>query len=200
MTRPAMVATRSLKIWIPCGLTVLRLLLGPCAIILALQHAPRWIYAPLLAGGILSDIFDGVLARRLGVSRPWLRRFDSLTDILFYLCILGTTWLVARDTVIASTIPLGILLGSEIVCMATSLWRFGKLPATHCYSAKAYGIVLFATFFAVLCRDTGPLAFSILVPVGLIANTEVVAILLLSKSAPVDVLSVFTLSANRRSR
>ena len=63
---------------LPFALTLLRLLLGPVALAGALMNVSRWIYLPLLVAGTLSDIFDGILARRLGVATPALRRFDSL--------------------------------------------------------------------------------------------------------------------------
>ena len=178
---------------LPLSLTVLRLLLGPLAIAFAEVHFPRIAFVPLLAAGILSDYFDGVLARKLGVARPWLRRFDSLTDVIFYVCILISTCLVAGDVVRHSLWPLCLLLGSEAACIGVSLARFHVLPATHCYSAKIYGLVLFLSFLAVLGFGFGARVFTALTVVGLAANAEVMAILLLSPTAPVDVLTVFHL-------
>ena len=61
---------------LPFALTLLRLLLGPIALLCALTNVSRWIYLPLLVTGTLSDIFDGILARRLGVATPALRRIQ----------------------------------------------------------------------------------------------------------------------------
>ena len=177
----------------PIALTTIRLLLGPLAIAFAMTHQSHFVYAPLLLIGMLTDIFDGVIARRLGVVRPWLRRFDSITDIIFYLSIFATTCLVAPAVVRRSILPLSLLAGSEVTCLIVSFIRFRSLPAIHCYSAKVYGLVIFLAFFGVLALQVGSWAFYVLAIVGLIANTEVIAILLLSNSAPVDVLSVFRL-------
>ena len=38
-----------------------------------------------LIAAFLSDVFDGILARRLGVATPTLRRLDSIADSVFYL-------------------------------------------------------------------------------------------------------------------
>lgn len=178
---------------VPLVLTTIRLVLGPLAIVFALTQMPHFVYAPLLLLGMLSDIFDGVIARKLGVVSPKLRRFDSTTDIIFYTCIFVTTCLVVPAVVRKSIIPLVLLAGSEVACLVISFIRFRSLPATHCYSAKVYGLVIFLAFFGVLALHVGSWAFSIFAVVGLIANTEVIAILLLSNSAPVDVLSVFRL-------
>lgn len=179
-------------VW-PISLTCLRLLLGPVAILMAVLGAARLWFAPLLLAGMLSDLFDGVLARKFGVSTPWLRRFDSLTDDLFYICILIATWLAAGD-VIRSCLPsVAALLASEALCIGTSLIRFRALPATHCYSAKAYGLALFLAFLAVLSLGAGTWVVWVLTGFGLVANAEVMAVLLLSTKPPVDVPSVFTL-------
>jgi CDP-diacylglycerol--glycerol-3-phosphate 3-phosphatidyltransferase len=182
---------------IPIGLTLVRLLLGPLAIAFALTNQPHFVYAPLLLIGMLSDIFDGVLARRFGVSRPWLRRFDSATDIFYYLCVFITTCLVAGDVVLRAIIPLILLIVSEVTCLVVSFVRFGSLAAIHCYSAKVYGLAIFAAFFAVLGLGFGSWVFFVLAIVALIANAEAMIILLRSRTAPVDVLSIFHLKRER---
>ena len=73
--------------YLPFALTTLRLLLGPVALFCALTNISRGIYMPILVAGTLSDIFDGILARRLGVATPALRRYDSITNVVYYLFI-----------------------------------------------------------------------------------------------------------------
>jgi phosphatidylglycerophosphate synthase len=41
----------------------------------------------LISLGLLSDIFDGIMARKLNVSTEKLRRLESTIDQVFYLCI-----------------------------------------------------------------------------------------------------------------
>ena len=55
---------------IPLGLTLLRLLLGPAVVALALWEVDRRIFLPVLAVGLYTDLFDGIMARRFGVSHP----------------------------------------------------------------------------------------------------------------------------------
>jgi CDP-diacylglycerol--glycerol-3-phosphate 3-phosphatidyltransferase len=49
-------------------LIVLRLVAGPAILALALifDDRARWACVTLLAAGVVSDIFDGVIARRIG--------------------------------------------------------------------------------------------------------------------------------------
>lgn len=76
------------------ALTALRAALAPCMIILAIQKAPGWAFVACLTVAFLSDIYDGVLARRFGVATPALRRFDSITDDIFYLSTTWAAWLI----------------------------------------------------------------------------------------------------------
>jgi CDP-diacylglycerol--glycerol-3-phosphate 3-phosphatidyltransferase len=176
---------------IPLGLTLIRLLLGPAAVALAFWKVDRLIFLPVLAVGLYTDILDGIMARRLDVSYAWLRRLDSFVDLAFYLCALAATVIVAPDTATRAIVPFAILLTSEAACVGVSLARFGLMPATHCYSAKVYALALFATFAAVLAFDAGPAVVWALAVFGLAANTEVLAILILSATPPVDVASVY---------
>ena len=76
----------------------------------ALERAPQWVYFPILVIGTLSDIFDGILARRLGVATQRLRRYDSVTDIVYYLLILAAVWIARRPLIFASWIAIALIL------------------------------------------------------------------------------------------
>ena len=175
---------------VPLILTVARMVLGPLALWMAQQGVAREYFAGVLVGGILSDYFDGVLARQLGVARPWLRRLDSAADVAFYLFVLGTTYVLESETLRSAVLAIVLMLASEALCIGASLVKFGKLPATHCYTAKLYGLALFLAFFGVLCLGWGPWALWSACVFGLLANGEVLAIVLLSEKPPVDVPSV----------
>ena len=82
---------------IPVSMVILRLLLGPVVIFAALHRAPGWLFIICLAVATLTDIFDGILARRLDVAYGWLRRFDTLTDVVFYICATIAVCLVFPD-------------------------------------------------------------------------------------------------------
>lgn len=86
----------------PFALTTLRLLLGPATLLCALVGIDRWIYLPLLVLGTLSDIVDGMIARRLGVATPALRRYDSVADIIDCVFVLAALWLVRKPPILQS--------------------------------------------------------------------------------------------------
>jgi len=89
----------------------------------------------------------------------------------------GAPWLVA-------------LVLEEIACIAMSLLRFRRLPATHSYLAKAYGAALALSFLSILLFDGPSWVLRALGLLGTVANLEILAILFLSPTAPIDVLSL----------
>jgi CDP-diacylglycerol--glycerol-3-phosphate 3-phosphatidyltransferase len=178
---------------LPFALTTLRLLLGPVALACALTGVDRRVFVPLLLAGTLSDIFDGVLARRFGVATPALRRYDSITDVIYYLFILACLWLRCRPVVLDNVAAIAAILLSEIAVIAVCVVKFGKYPATHSWLAKFYGLCLLGALMALLAFAAGRWAVLGLMAVALVTNLEIIVMHLLARQPPVDVKSIFCL-------
>ena len=182
-----------MKRHLPFALTTLRLLLGPIALACAFTGFTRFVYLPILIAGTLSDIFDGILARKFGVATPALRRYDSITDIIYYLFILAVAWLLCKPVIAANVWLIELMLLSEAGCISICLIRFGKFPATHSYLAKFYGLCLLGALIALLVGNAGSWVIIGLTVVALSANVEIFAMHVLAKTAPVDVPWIFAL-------
>jgi CDP-diacylglycerol--glycerol-3-phosphate 3-phosphatidyltransferase len=174
-------------------LTTLRLLLGPVALLCAFSNVPRLVYLPILITATVSDIFDGILARKFGVATPALRRYDSITDIIYHLFIFVAVWILCRPAVVANLWLIALMLLSEAGCILICLIRFGKFPATHSYLAKFYCLCLLACLIALLVFNAGSWAIVTVAVVALVANSEIIAIHLVMDFPPVDVPSIFAL-------
>lgn len=179
-----------LKQRLPAALTTFRLLLGPVALACAALGVPRWAFLPILVTGTLSDIFDGVLARRYGVATPELRRYDSITDVVYHLFLLGAVWKLCRSVVSQNLPALLIILGSQGGAIAFCALKFRKYPATHSYLAKFFGLCLLAGLIALLAFGAGGWVLVALAVVAAAANLEVILIHLVSTKPPVDVRSI----------
>ncbi len=179
-----------MKRHLPCALTTLRLLLGPLALAGALAGIARWIYLPVLVLGTLSDIFDGILARRLGVATPALRRYDSITDVIYYLFILGALWRLCHDVVMENIWAVAVILASEAGSILVCAVKFHKYPATHSWLAKFYGLCLLGGLIALLAFDAGKWVVIALAIVAAVTNAEIILLHLLAKTPPVDVRSI----------
>lgn len=187
------VSSPSWKRHAPFALTTFRLLLGPVALVGALAGVPRIAYLPLLIAGTISDIFDGVLARRFQISTPGLRRYDSVTDMIYYLFLLAAAWVLCKPVLSKTLWAIAILLSSEAACILVSLIRFNRYPATHTYLAKFYGLYILGSFIALMVFNASGWAVVPLMAVGLASNVEIVFIHLASDSPPVDIHSAFAL-------
>lgn len=127
---------------IPWLLVGLRLMIAPLLLWDALdqQTSPWFLTGYIIA--ILSDIFDGILARRWQVSTPRLRQADSWADIWLFLCLALCTWLVYPQVIMAFRIPLLIAIAAQCTLFIISLIKFQKFPSFHTYTAKAWGLML----------------------------------------------------------
>ena len=187
-----------MKRHLPFALTTFRLLLGPLALGCASTGQPRWIFLPILVAGALSDIFDGVLARRFGIATPALRRYDSSTDLIYYLFILGALWRFCAPVVSANWPAVALLLAAELATLLTCLLKFGKYPATHSWMAKTYSLCLLGGLTALLCFNAANWAILGLTLISLATHGEIIAMHLIARRQPVDVRSVFQLIRQQR--
>ena len=71
-------ASVRLKTKIPITLTALRVFLAPVVIMLAINWPIKVAFGFCLVLAFLSDVFDGILARRLNIATPNHRRLDSI--------------------------------------------------------------------------------------------------------------------------
>ncbi|PZU04317.1 MAG: CDP-alcohol phosphatidyltransferase, partial [Chryseobacterium sp.] len=69
---------------IPYILIIIRFLLAPIILFLAYFQGieSRFLLLTLMHFGLLTDIFDGIIARKIGASSEKLRRLDSQTDLV----------------------------------------------------------------------------------------------------------------------
>src|ERR1700744_5788478 len=118
-----------------------RALLGP---VMILGESARWngiTLVALIVVALLSDIFDGVLARRWKCDTPGVRLFDSMADIVFYIGCGIALWMGHPGVVRDLAVPIAMVAGLESMCLAVAFIKFGKLPSYHSYLAKTWGLV-----------------------------------------------------------
>lgn len=173
----------------PIALVILRGLLGPILLLAALTgHTGPWFLVGFLIG-FFSDIFDGILARRLGVSTAALRRADSWADTGFYLCIFVSAWWLHPELVRAFALPLELVVAAQGLWWMVNLAKYGKPASYHTYSAKLWGITL---AIAVICWfgfGYAGIALWLAIGVGLLHTIEEIAMTLILPTWQHDVLS-----------
>ncbi|MEB3219952.1 MAG: CDP-alcohol phosphatidyltransferase family protein [Nostocales cyanobacterium 94392] len=127
---------------IPSLLVGMRFAIAPLLVFDALDHQTSFWFIIGYVIAVLSDIFDGIIARRLKVSTVQLRQADSWADICLYLCVAISAWLVYPQVIIDFRVPLLSAIAIQLILFAISLIKFQKFPSFHTYTAKAWGLAL----------------------------------------------------------
>jgi CDP-diacylglycerol--glycerol-3-phosphate 3-phosphatidyltransferase len=181
-----------MAIWarrIPFALVIFRFVAGPAIVALCAalpEQAPVWATI-LVALGVLSDIFDGVIARRLDCVTPALRLWDSRTDVVFWLCVaIGlhglypaiwhTTWIM-----------LAVLGAMEVTTHLISHIRFRREASTHHILSKIFCLFLWALVSQVFLTGQTGWLFWLTLAVGVVSQAESMAIMLILPTWQCDV-------------
>lgn len=180
---------RPLVSYTPVLLTGLRAALGPVVVFLAVSWPEPEAFALCLVIALLSDIFDGVVARRLNVATPALRRLDSAADTLFYAACVLAAWHLYPKAITERWVPLGVLAFLEVTRYVVDFAKFRREASYHMWSAKLWGIALFAGFFCLLVLGSSGAAVSLAVYIGIIADVEGLTITLILPKWQSDVPS-----------
>lgn len=120
----------------------MRLLLAPVLVWLVYADAPGLAFAVVILTAFVSDYFDGVIARAVGVDSPELRHFDSRADLVFYATAAWAVWRVHPEVVRAYALPAAVVIVLDVVRHVFDFGKFGKDAAYHAWSSKVWGLFL----------------------------------------------------------
>ncbi len=165
---------------IPFILIGFRFVLGPVMIGLTSAHGSS-VRIVLMIGlllGILSDVFDGIIARKYAVSTAALRRMDSQTDLVFWLCAGWCSWLLNPEIIIKNRIAITTIFVMEGLTYVFSFLKFGKETCTHALLSKLWGITLFTAFVSIIGFGYGGVLLALAVVFGVISHIDVYLIIL----------------------
>jgi phosphatidylglycerophosphate synthase len=178
---------------IPSILIYSRLVLGFVSIFLAVSQVNsfRLILVVLIVLGLISDILDGIIARKLNISTQKLRRMDSSVDQIFWLCCLLSAFLISKNFFQDHSIKLLILLSVEALTYLVSFIRFKKEVATHAISSKLWTLTIMSSLIQVILSGNSLMLFNICFWLGIVSRLEIIAILLIIKNWTNDVPSIY---------
>lgn len=132
---------------IPNLLSMTRLVLVPVLIGLALAVKAQ-AFLMVLAVSLLSDAFDGYLARKLNQTTELGAKLDSWGDVLTYgAMIVGLYWIWPQVFaeqlwfLVAATL-------SFVVPVAHALKKFGEYPSYHTLGAKTAAVLMAPAFYS----------------------------------------------------
>lgn len=134
----------------PHLLMAIRFLLGPLVYWLAHNNINAAFLALALTIAFLSDIFDGVIARRLKIATKSLRVTDSRVDAWYFAWILVTLWKNSRPLLHPYLSWIVLILCLQIFSYALDIVMYRQIASFHAYSTKVWGLTLFLATFAIL--------------------------------------------------
>ena len=171
------------------SLTLLRAALAPVVFGLLLsQHFGAAAMVYLVA--LLSDIYDGVIARRLGIATRALRLADTYADITFFVGLGFGIILGFPKSLAVLALPFWCFIGITITNWSLCLWRFGKMTSYHSMMMKLSALALFAGILSLLLgQTTWPLAAAFWFVV--VATLEEIAMTLVLRRYHHDVWTIF---------
>lgn len=178
---------------IPITLIYTRLIIGLLIILLSILSIENYkiVAISLLTIGLLTDIFDGIIARKLNISTQRLRRLDSTIDQIFFISVVIATYIQSPEFFKLNAIKLMVLFGFESLTYLICFLKFKKEIATHSIGAKIWTLFIFATLVQIIFQGESYLFFNICFWFGVLTRLEIIAIILTLKKWTNDVPTIY---------
>ena len=141
--------------------------------------------------GLLSDIFDGIIARNLGVQTQKIRRLDSQVDMIFWVSIGFCTWFLHPKLIKDNAEVISVIFIMEGLCYLISILKFGKETCTHAFLSKMWGISMLVAFTALIGFNYAGIPFKISIVLGLISHLDRILITLILPHWTHDIPSAY---------
>ncbi len=152
----------------------------------------------LMVFAILTDVFDGIIARRIGVSSERLRVLDSNVDQFFWLVTVVSVFYDSKEFILAEIVWIGIILLLELSTYMVSYFKFRRTIATHSILAKFWTISLLIFLIDLVLNNQSFYPFLVCVILGIISRIEILLIIVRLKKWVTDVPSIFSVSKLNR--
>lgn len=178
---------------IPYLLIAIRFVFAPIIFFLAFTKAEesRFIILSLMFIGLLTDIFDGIIARKVGVSSEKLRRLDSQVDLVFWLSLGFAAYFINTELIKSQWKNIALILIMEALCYIISLIKFKKETCTHAFLSKMWGLSLLIAFTYLIGFQQAGWAFYLTIILGFVSHLDVILIILILPKWQYDVPSFY---------
>lgn len=182
-----------MRLNIPIALILFRLTSAPIIIMLAyfVGTSARPLILTLMYLGLISDILDGIIARKQNISNASLRRMDSQVDMVFWLSIGFATWILHPQLIEDHSYAIITILIMEVACYVISLVKFKKETCTHAFLSKLWGLTLLAAFTSLIGFNHAGIPFQLAIILGLISHIDRILITLILPKWTHDIPSAY---------
>ena len=187
--------------WLPTAMVFFRLALAPVMLFWSYYTKQTgWFLVTCLWAGLLSDIFDGIIARKLGVATNWLRKADGWVDVVFWIAAGWCIWLL-NPLVIKKYLSFVILLFClEPISDLIYFIKYRCSGCAHTWLSKLWGIFLLITFSALLSGSESEWLFIVCLFLGVLSQADRIAIALLLPAPECDIPSFYHANLRRNGK
>jgi cardiolipin synthase (CMP-forming) len=158
------------------------------------EHYFTWVLVPAL----LSDIADGFIARRFGLTSRLGALLDSIGDTLLFFVALFGVWAFYPELLQAHAVAGLMLIGSWIVEIAVALIRYRRLSSFHTYLSKAAAYLLGISIGVLFLWGLPAALLYVAVTASVVANLEELALMWLLPQWRPNVRGLYWVLQERR--
>ena len=144
--------------------------------------------------GLITDIFDGIIARKLDISSEKLRIWDSNVDQFFWIVITGSIFYLNISFMNEHLFLIAIVILLEALSYIISYVKFKKSIATHSILAKIWAISLLVFLIDLVLNSNSYMPFFICLVLGIISRIEIILIIVKLKKWTNDVPSILSVA------
>lgn len=181
--------TRKDIVNLPNTVSLIRILMAPVLIYLALTQQPAW-YIGVLLFAEFTDVLDGFLARVLNQMTEMGSHLDSWGDFIIYSTMAVCAWILWPEISQRELLYFIIIVLSFTLPALTGFIKFHKFTSYHTWSVKL-AVVITVVGYILLYTGMLDWPFRLAALFCLYAAFEEIAITLLIQHEHVDVRSVW---------
>jgi len=160
----------------PNIITATRLVLMPGVLALAVAGERMW-FAVVLGVALLTDVFDGLVARWLDAYSEFGRKLDSVADYVTLCVGLGGIALLWPEAVRREWPWIATGMAMFVAVLVFGFWKLGRVPCYHTWGAKL-GAVVCAVSLVPLLAGWAAWPFHAAIVLQVLAGAEEIAITL----------------------
>lgn len=166
--------TRSL---VPNLLSALRIALMPAVLLTAVGGSKRW-FTGLLLGALLTDAFDGYLARKLKAESELGRKLDSFADYLVMITGIAGIALLWPDIMRRELAWVTTGLVAFFAVVVYGFVRLGRAPCYHTWASKILAVACGPSLVPLLA-EWSAVPFHVVMTLLVLCGAEEIAIAVL---------------------
>lgn len=181
----------------PQLLIAFRAACAPAIFVLACYRFPGFVLGAIVVLACLSDIFDGMVARRTGTATPALRYADTIVDTIFFVAAAASLGIAVPRAYQGHWLPLVTLIVVHVSRSTFELTKYGRIAPYHMWSSKLLGLLLVAALVTAFATGRPTPLLGIALWFGVINELEGFLASLVLRQWRCDVPTIFHALADR---